>query len=74
VKFALDGGESNPEQVADDLFTFWNFSPEEQEKRSVSNTLVSSWYVFVATSKSSGMQLWCCNHCIYSGVAATFEI
>jgi hypothetical protein len=29
----LDGGESNPEQVADDLFAFWNFSPEEQEKR-----------------------------------------
>lgn len=29
----LDGGESNPVQVADDFFTFWNFSPEEQEKR-----------------------------------------
>jgi hypothetical protein len=42
VKFAADGGESNPEQVADDLFTFWNFSQEEQEKRSVSYTLVSS--------------------------------
>ena len=42
VKFASDGGESNPEQEADDLFAFWNFSPEEQEKRSVSNTLVSS--------------------------------
>jgi hypothetical protein len=39
MKCASDGGGSNPVQVADD-FTFWNFLPDQQAKRSVHSSLI----------------------------------
>jgi hypothetical protein len=32
MKYVSDGGESNPVQVAGDLFTFWKFPPKQQQE------------------------------------------
>jgi hypothetical protein len=71
MKCASDGGESNPVEVADDFSPFWDFAPEQQEKRSV-GTLLPDMYII--TNKYPVTKSWWCNHFVCSEVTAASEV